>query len=159
MAIDFPTNPSTGDQVTGPYGEIYTWDGQAWSITGATSPIIVPPEGGTIDGPVDLVVQNVTQSGADLAIDRSLGENCSLSLTAPITAIAVTNWPAAGFTGKVRLVIINTGAFTIGGWPAGTKWPGGTAPTITPSGTDIILLMSDNAGATIYGSVVGQGYA
>jgi hypothetical protein len=116
--------------------------------------------GGVIAGPADLKVQTVVQSGAALAIDRSIAENCALSLTASITAITVSGWPAAGVTGKVRLVIVNTGAFTVAGWPTGTIWPGGTAPTITSGAAkkDIILLMSDDAGTTIYGSVVGQDY-
>lgn len=111
-------------------------------------------------GPFDLKAQTVVQSGASLAINRALGENCTLSLTASITAITVTAWPSAGNTGKVRLIVSNTGAFAISGWPAGTIWPGGTAPTITSGAgkKDIILLMSDDGGTTIYGSIVGQDY-
>lgn len=137
----------------------------ALATTAFVATSFLPLSGGTLTGglvvqaPVDLKVQTVTQSGANLAINRSLGENCTLSVTASITAVTVSNWPASGVTGKVRLVIVNGGAYTITGWPTGTKWPGGTAPTITASGTDIILLMTDNGGTTIYGSVVGQGYA
>jgi hypothetical protein len=114
----------------------------------------------TVGGPADLKTQTVTQSGAALAINRTLGENCTLSLTASITGVTVTGWPASGITGKVRLIIANTGAFSIAGWPAGTIWPGGTQPTITSGAgkKDIVLLMSDDAGATVYGSVVGQDY-
>jgi hypothetical protein len=116
--------------------------------------------GGVVQGPVDLKTQTVTQSGAALAINRAVAENCTLSLTASITAITVSGWPAVGATGKVRLIIVNTGAFTMAGWPAGTIWPGGTAPVITSGAAkrDIILLMSDDAGTTIYGSIVGQDY-
>lgn len=35
--IVFPPNPSVGDQVTGEYGEVYTWDGQKWTITPSSS--------------------------------------------------------------------------------------------------------------------------
>lgn len=121
--------------------------------TGASGGIVV-------QGPADLKAQTVTQSGASLAINRTLAENCALSLTASITAITVTGWPASGTTGKVRLVIANTGAFAISGWPTGTIWPGGTAPTITSGAgkKDIVLLMSDDGGATIFGSVIGQDY-
>jgi hypothetical protein len=111
----------------------------------------------TVQGPADLKVQNVT-AAASTSINRSLGENVSLTLGVAITALTITAWPASGVTGKVRLLISNTGGNSIA-WPAGTKWPGGTAPTLSASGkTDIVLLMSDNAGTTIYGSVVGQDY-
>jgi hypothetical protein len=114
----------------------------------------------TVGGPADLKTQTVTQSGATLAINRTLGENCTLSLTASITGVTVTGWPASGITGKVRLIVANTGAFSIAGWPAGTIWPAGTAPTITPGAgkKDIILLMSDDGGATVFGAVVGQDF-
>jgi hypothetical protein len=142
-------------------GEAVYWNGSHFTYGS-----FLPSSGGTltgglvVDGPADLIVQTVTQSGATLSINRTLGENCALSLTASITSVAVTGWPASGVTGKVRLSIANTGAFGITGWPTGTIWPGGTAPTIT-SGSgkkDIVLLMSDDGGTTIFGSVVGQDY-
>ena len=113
-----------------------------------------------VQGPVDLKVQTVTQAGAALSINRTLGENIAVTVTANITSIAVTNWPASGVTGKVRMVITNNGTFSMSGWPAGTIWPGGVAPSLS-SGVgkkDILLLMSDNAGVTIFGSIVGQDY-
>ena len=126
----------------------------------------LPLAGGTltgslgVQGPVDLRVGTLTQSGASLAINSATNENWTLSLSASITSISITGWPSAGFTGKVRLAITNGGAFTMSGWPAGTIWPGGTAPVITSGAgkRDIILLMSDDGGTTIYGSVVGQDY-
>lgn len=123
----------------------------------------LPLAGGTlsgglvVQGPISLKAQSVT-AAATTTINRALGENVGLALGVNVTSVVVTNWAAAGVTGKVRLVIVSSGAFTISGWPAGTRWPGGTAPVLTPSGRDIILLMSDDAGTTIYGSVVGQDY-
>lgn len=112
-----------------------------------------------VNGPADLKVQSVT-AAATTAINRALGENVALALGVNVTSLTVSNWPAAGTTGKVRLVIVSSGAFTMSGWPAGTLWPGGTAPVITSGAgkRDIILLMSDDGGTTIYGSVVGQDY-
>lgn len=117
----------------------------------------LPISGGVVTGPVDLKAQAITAT-ATTAINRTNGENVTLTLGVSITTLTISNWPASGTTGKVRLVIVSSGAFTVA-WPAGTKWAGGVAPTLTSSGTDIVLLMTDNAGTTIYGSVVGQGYA
>jgi hypothetical protein len=116
--------------------------------------------GGTVTGPIDLKNQAVTQAGAVLTINRAVAENVSVSVTANITSVVVNGWPIAGTTGKLRLIINNTGAFTVAGWPTGTIWPGGTAPVITSGAgkKDIVLLMSDDGGVTIFGSIVGQDY-
>jgi hypothetical protein len=114
--------------------------------------------GGVVTGPVDLKVQTVTAT-TTTAINRANGENVLLQLGMN-TAIAVSGWPVSGITGKVRLVVSSSGAFNITSWPSGTIWPAGTPPVITSGAgkKDIILLMSDDAGASIYGSIVGQDY-
>lgn len=37
MALEFPTSPAIGDEFTGPYGEIYTWDGDKWTLTASAN--------------------------------------------------------------------------------------------------------------------------
>jgi hypothetical protein len=144
-ALDWQTTPNVltiGTQANG---------------TGVQRPIAF--SGGVVA--VNFVRQAITASSATLSINQGAGENVALTLSATVTTFTVTNWPALGTTGKLRLVIASTGAFNITGWPAGTIWPGGTAPTITSGAgkKDIILLMTDDNGATIYGSVVGQNYS
>jgi hypothetical protein len=99
----------------------------------------------------------VTASGAT-TLDWSQGEVQQITLNANST-LAVTNWPASGFA-KLALSIINTGAFNVTAWPAGTVWPGGTVPTITSGASkrDFIILMTSNAGGVILGSIVGQDF-
>ena len=127
-----------------------------WSLpTGGLSGGVV------VEGPVDLLAQTVTQSGGSIAINRALGEVVRVSLTANVTAITVTNWPASGNLGKITLLATNGGAFTSRGWPSGTITPRGTAPTLT-SGSgkkDVFVLMSPDGGTTIYGSIAGQNYS
>lgn len=85
------------------------------------------------------------------------GEFQKISLTGNAT-ITVSNWPSSGWA-KIALDITNTGAFTIT-WPAGTVWAGGTAPVITSGAgkRDWIVLMTDDGGTSIVGSVVGQDF-
>jgi hypothetical protein len=127
----------------------------------------LPLTGGTLSGsvianaPIDSKSQVVSQSGSTLAINRALGEYCTVAMSASITTMTVTGWPASGTRGRVRMEIVNGGAFNITGWPTGTIWPGGTAPTIT-SGSgkrDMIELTSNNGGTTIYGRVLGQNFS
>ena len=35
-ALVFPPSPSLNDTFIGPYGEVYTWDGERWTLTGAS---------------------------------------------------------------------------------------------------------------------------
>ena len=60
------------------------------------------------------------------------------------TTISLTNVPATG-TAMLMLRLTNGGSATVT-WPSGIKWPGGTAPTLTASGLDEVVLMRTNAG-------------
>jgi hypothetical protein len=64
-----------------------------------------------------------------------------------------SNPPASGKAGGFRLVLTNGGAYTIT-WPASVDWAGGTAPTLTASGIDILDFTTSDAGTTWYGVVV-----
>ena len=165
VAATAPASPTAGAlwwDSTG--GQMYIWynDGNSSQWVPVVNEVgaYLSMAGGTVTGPIDLKNQAVTQSGAALSINRAVAENVSVTLTGNITSIAVTGWPIAGTTGKMRLIVNNTGAFTVAGWPTGTIWPGGTAPVITSGAgkKDIVLLMSDDGGVTIFGSIVGQDY-
>ena len=60
------------------------------------------------------------------------------------TTISLTNVPSTG-TAMLMLRLTNGGSATVT-WPSGIKWPGGTAPTLTESGLDEVVLMRTNAG-------------
>jgi hypothetical protein len=104
-------------------------------------------------------VANVAASGAT-ALNWTNGDIQKVTLNANST-IAVSGWPASGTLAKLTLDIQNTGAFNITGWPTGTKWAGGAAPTITSGAgkQDVIVLMSLDGGTTVLGSVAGQNYS
>jgi hypothetical protein len=108
----------------------------------------------------DLIAQNVDGNGT-LAIDRNKGEYVYLRLNGNVTAMKVYNWGNATNGSKLVLMINNTGAFNITAWPAGTIWPYGIVPTITSGANkkDLIMLVSYDAGTTIFGTVVGQDYS
>lgn len=64
-----------------------------------------------------------------------------------ITSFSIINPPASGCCGIVTLIMTNGGSATLG-WPIGIKWPGGTPPTFTASGVDIVILMTIDGGTT-----------
>jgi hypothetical protein len=111
--------------------------------------------------PVDHVIKPSANASGTLALDRANGEYQVYSLTGNVTAVTFTGWPASGEYGKLVLEITNTGSFTIAGWPAAVKWPGGTVPTITSgSGKDLVVILTTrDAGTTVRGNNAGQDYA
>lgn len=101
------------------------------------------------------VAQSIS-AGTSLVIDLNLGWYVKLAVTASISSFSVQHCPASGTLVKVVLDISNGGAFTLTGWPGTVKWPGGSAPTLTSSGKDVIMLTSTDGGANWLGYVVAQ---
>jgi hypothetical protein len=103
-------------------------------------------------------ISTLTISSNAITLDLSVANDFKVSLTANITTITVSNWTASKSTPVVlRLTQDGTGGRTVT-LPAGWKWSGGTAPTITATAnkTDIILLYSDDGGTTIFASMFTQ---
>jgi len=68
------------------------------------------------------------------------------------TVAGITTWTfsnplaspnACGFV----IELTNAGAYAIT-WPAAVKWPGGTAPTLTTTGVDVLVFITDDGGTT-----------
>ena len=108
-----------------------------------------------------MLSQNVTASSSTLAIDMSKGWTVNLTLNASVTAVTVSNWPAAGVTGKLALNITNGGSYTLSGWPGTTVWTFGIPPTVTAGAgaNDAILLISNQGGTAFQGYYVGKAFA
>lgn len=97
------------------------------------------------------------QSGATGAITLDYTKGDLFKVTAAgAVQISLSGMPS-GYVSTLILDATNFGgAFTIT-WPTGTKWPSGTAPTMTASGTDRIEFIV-NAAGTIYASVIGKDF-
>ena len=82
------------------------------------------------------------------AINLTNGLSISATITGA-TTFSFTNAPNSGSV-VVILQLTNGGSKTIT-WPSSIKWAGGTAPKLTASGVDIIVLTTNNGGSTWYG--------
>ena len=96
----------------------------------------------------------VTSQSGSIAFDYETGNTFQVTLTENITAITFNNVPTDCY-GEflIKFTQDGTGSRTVGGWPSGVKWPGGTAPTITTTattGVDIVALKTFD-GTTFYG--------
>jgi hypothetical protein len=74
------------------------------------------------------------------------------------TTFTVSNVPAAGSVPSIVLELTNGGAFTMTWW-SGMKWPGGAAPTLTTSGTDVLGFYTTDGGTTWRGMMMGKAIA
>lgn len=89
-----------------------------------------------------------------MSIDISLG-NVVTATTTGITSWTFSNPSATGKACMFTLILTNGGAYAQT-WPSpATKWPGGTGPTLTASGKDILSFMTIDAGTTWNAVVAG----
>ncbi len=96
-----------------------------------------------------LTSQTVSAS-ATTNIDYELGSFVNLDMDQTITNLNITNPPATGRVGSLRLRIKQdaTGSRLISNWPSGITWVGGTEPVLTTTGNavDYVDLWTDDAG-------------
>ena len=93
--------------------------------------------------------------GATPAFDYSAGNVQSGTNSEAITSSTMTNWPASGTAGSMTLFLTNGGAFSIV-WPTSVDWPGGTAPTLTAAGVDILVFESLDGGTIVHGQLAAE---
>ena len=103
-------------------------------------------------GEVDiLTARHLFSALGSITTTQDLDLDVAMAFTATVTGvvtIAFTNVPSAGsFMQGVIIKLTNGGAFAVT-WPAAVKWAGGTAPTLTTSGTDLIAMVSFDDGTT-----------
>ena len=88
------------------------------------------------------------------AIDLNLGNYFSKTISGT-TTFTVSNVPATGTAASFVLDLTNGGSATINWW-SGMKWAGGTAPTLTSSGRDVLGFFTHDGGTTWTGLVLGK---
>jgi len=91
------------------------------------------------------------------AIDFDEG-NVVTAVIASGGSFTITNAPASGVYGKFKLILTNGGAAS-SIFPSSVKWAGGTEPTWTTSGIDIITFETIDAGANWYADSDGLNFS
>ena len=89
-------------------------------------------------------VQTVTVGGID---------------TGSTITFSFSNPPASGKAGSITLIMTNGLAHGSVAWHSSVQWTGGSAPTLSTSGTDILSFTTLDGGTTWYGFVGGIGFA
>mgnify|MGYP006287599327 FL=1 len=104
--------------------------------------------GGTMTG--NVLLKTTTMTRVDMssatAIDQAEGNYFTKTIAAN-TTFTITNVPTGTIASGFILELTNGGAYTVT-FPASVKWAGGTAPTLTASGVDVLVFITDDAGTT-----------
>ena len=103
----------------------------------------------TFLGPVSEKSQDLGTISGAVTIDLSAGLSVSATIGGA-TTLAFTSVPSGGAT-VVVLRIANGGSAAVT-WPTTISWVNSTAPRLTATGTDIVVLVTDDGGATWWGS-------
>lgn len=92
--------------------------------------------------------------GGTQDIDLTLGNVVTATVDTGVNTFTFSNPPATGKSGSFTLILTNGGSQTVT-WPAAVDWAGGTAPTLTAAGVDVLTFTTVDAGATWYGFAAG----
>lgn len=88
------------------------------------------------------------------AIDLATG-NLFTKTISGATTLTVSNVPTTGTAASFILELTNAGSAAIT-WFSGVKWAGGTAPTLTASGVDVLGFYTHNGGTTWRGFLLSK---
>lgn len=144
------------------------------NITGSSVPLTVKTDGkigigvtaptGTLDlNDGDIVrakMKDYSETKVAMAahdVDISLGNVQSYTLSGNQT-LTFSNPITSGSSSSFTLYVTNGGSATLT-WPTSVDWAGGSAPSLTSSGIDILVFTTIDAGTTWYGFASGIGMA
>ena len=105
----------------------------------------LPLAGGTMTGAITAIRETKVAMAAN-NIDLATG-NLFTKTISGATTLTISNALASGNVNSFVLELTNAGSATIT-WFSGVKWVGGTAPTLTTSGKDILGFYSHDGGTT-----------
>lgn len=169
-ALNFPSSPNVNDTYTA-NGKSWKWDGISWvsynfllvdpKITlggtyGASGQAIISQGSGNppVWGSTIVALKEIKTAVGASDIDLSAGNYFTKTISAN-TTFTVSNAPASGTAASFILELTNGGSNTVT-WFSGVKWAGGTAPTLTASGVDILSFYSHDGGVTWRGLVLAK---
>ena len=90
--------------------------------------------------------------GGTQDIDLTLGNNVVATVDTSANTFTFSNPTASDELCGFTLFLTNGGSQTVN-WPATVDWAGGTAPTLTTSGIDILVFITTDGGTIWHGMV------
>ncbi|MCW9054568.1 MAG: hypothetical protein OQJ98_01130 [Candidatus Pacebacteria bacterium] len=103
-------------------------------------------------------VNALGSGGGTRDVDLTLGNVVTCTVSTSTNTFTFSNPSASGTACSFTLILTNGGSQTVN-WPASVGWAGGTGPTLTSSGVDVITFVTIDAGTTWYGFAAGLAMA
>ena len=158
-ALDIGTNGSGVDVSfhSGTSGDLMLWDAsdKALEFTDAKitmgDNLIETPK--FIDYSEAINVVGGTGGGTQ-DFDLSLGKVHTATVDTSTNTFTFSNPPASGTAGSFTLILTNGGSQTVN-WPGAVDWAGGTAPTLTTAGVDVLTFLTTDGGTVYLGFSAG----
>ena len=152
--------PLTGDVTGNASGTAATVTGAAQAAITSVGTLTGLTMGGELAAVDQVISRPVMKDYAETkvamaahAVDLSLGNVQTYTLSGNQT-LTFTNPPASGSAGSFTLIVTNGASATLT-WPTSVDWAGGTAPTLTASGIDILTFTTIDGGTIWYGFLAG----
>ena len=92
--------------------------------------------------------------GGTDAIDITAGNVVTATVSTSTQTFTFTNPSATGKACSFTLILTNGGSQTVN-WPGAVDWAGGSAPSLTSSGIDVLTFITVDAGTIWYGFAGG----
>lgn len=92
--------------------------------------------------------------GGTQDIDLTLGNVVTATVDTSANTFTFSNPSASGTACSFTLILTNGGSQTVN-WPASVDWAGGTAPTLTAAGVDVLTFVTVDGGTIWYGFAAG----
>jgi len=100
------------------------------------------------------VVNTHATTGGTQTIELENGNVATATVATSTTTFVFDNPAGSGTSFSWTLILTNGGSQTVN-WPAAVDWAGGSAPTLTTSGVDILTFVTIDAGTRWYGFAAG----
>lgn len=99
-------------------------------------------------------VSALGSGGGTRTCNLNNGNVFTATVSTSTNTFVFSNPPATGRAGSLTLILTNGGSQTVN-WPASVDWAGGTAPTLTTSGVDVLTFVTTDGGTIWYGFTGG----
>ena len=134
--------------------------GSAWGTsytTSGTGTVLALATSATLTTPTGTGIKETQVAISASAIDLTLGNYFTKTISGT-TTFTISNTASSGTVNSFILDLTNGGSATVNWW-SGVKWAGGTAPTLTSSGRDVLGFFTEDGGTTWNGFVLGKAMA
>ena len=92
--------------------------------------------------------------GGTQDINLASGNVVTATVDTSSNTFTFSNPPASGKCGSFTIILTNGGSQTVN-WPAAVDWAGGSAPTLTTAGIDVLTFTTVDGGTIWYGFLAG----